>query len=454
MPKSWMIPAVLAGAVSLYAQPPQPQPVPPNQCTNSSKVGCVIPQLFGSQARGIVLPNIFHEAHFLSDFQSSFTPLNAAIATQLTLLPLASPASGFTYKYDSATGGYIPSSNTLGPILTERAETLGRGKFFFATTYQRFRFGELDGEDLGQLPAVFRHLVGTGPPADPQPDYEDEIVTTTNSADLKIDQFTFFGTVGVTDRLDVSVAVPLMDVRLGTSSFATLHRVAQTDPLCAAPGAPPGVCHFFNASNQAGSTEATYARGGSATGIGDVIVRVKGTAFSGRSAALAIATDLRFPTGDERNFLGSGAVGIKPFLALSFKGRVAPHFNIGYQWNGKSVLAGNMLTGSKDGLPGQFFYSIGTDLGVHPRVTVAADFLGQQLFDAPRVSMGSVPFRTMSFPTLSVTNESFAVNNGSIGVKVNPVGRLLVTANLLFRMNNSGLRQDVTPLIGLSYTFE
>jgi len=60
----------------------------------------------------------------------------------------------------------------------------------------------------------------------------------------------------------------------------------------------------------------------------------------------------------------------------------------------------------------------------------------------------------MSFPTLSVTNESFAVNNGSIGVKVNPVGRLLVTANLLFRMNNSGLRQDVTPLIGLSYTFE
>ena len=37
------------------------------------------------------------------------------------------------------------------------------------------------------------------------------------------------------------------------------------------------------------------------------------------------------------------------------------------------------------------------------------------------------------------------------GLKYNLFGQLLLTADILFRLDNKGLRQDVTPLIALSY---
>jgi hypothetical protein len=43
--------------------------------------------------------------------------------------------------------------------------------------------------------------------------------------------------------------------------------------------------------------------------------------------------------------------------------------------------------------------------------------------------------------------------NGAIGMKVNAVGQLLVTFNMLFRVNEAGLRTRGTPLIGMEYGF-
>jgi len=41
-----------------------------------------------------------HAAHFNSAFQSDFRLVNIALTSQLTAVPLPSPASGFTYKFD------------------------------------------------------------------------------------------------------------------------------------------------------------------------------------------------------------------------------------------------------------------------------------------------------------------------------------------------------------------
>ena len=62
-----------------------------NAQTTSDKLAYTIPHLYGKN--GLFLPNPFHSAHFESAFQQSFTPLNTTIASQLTQLPLASPAS-------------------------------------------------------------------------------------------------------------------------------------------------------------------------------------------------------------------------------------------------------------------------------------------------------------------------------------------------------------------------
>ena len=56
-----------------------------------------------------------HSAHFNSAFQSSFTQFNVALASQLTTLPLPSPASGFTYRFDATTGTFVRSSQSFGP---------------------------------------------------------------------------------------------------------------------------------------------------------------------------------------------------------------------------------------------------------------------------------------------------------------------------------------------------
>ncbi len=111
-----------------------------------AKLAFVIPKLFGPD--GLTLPNPNHAAHFDSDFQNNFGPFNTAIGSQLTSLPLPSPASGFTYTFDPALGVYTRSAQSYGPVLAERAETIGKEKFFAGFSFQHFRFGTLDGVDL------------------------------------------------------------------------------------------------------------------------------------------------------------------------------------------------------------------------------------------------------------------------------------------------------------------
>lgn len=448
-----------AGLVCLFAVVCclEAQQLPPaTQCTSSSKVGCLIPNIFGPY--GLVLPNPFHEAHFESDFQANFSPLSSAIATELTLLPLASPASGFTYTFDKAAGVYHRSAQSFGSIFAERAETIGRGKFFGGITYQYFSFDSLDGIDMKNIPAVFKHQLHTGPGGS-DPAYENDFITTANSVTLFVNQMTAFATVGLTNRLDFSVAIPILNVNLGAQSAATIHRTAPPDPQF-------GQAHYFDASDPNGSVNKTFSDAGHASGLGDITLRVKGTVLRGKRVSLAAATDFRLPSGDEKNFLGSGAPGVKPFLIASMNmGRVSPHVNIGYQINGSSLLAGDILTGKKGHLPNNFFYTLGADIGVSKRVTLAFDLLGQRVFGATKLfadqafvpAAAEIPTSGVtiqsSYPQITVGTGSFNVISGSTGLKAQLMGNLLFTANLLFQLNNDGLRAKAVPLAGLSYTF-
>jgi hypothetical protein len=440
---------------------------------NQSEPGCVLPNLFGSQ--GLTLANnpaFPHYAHFIGSAQETLNQgVGTAIATQLAVLPIISPSSGFTFAYDSASGVFVRSTTSFGPIYTERAETIGRGKISFGLSYQRFRFGSLDGIDIHKIPAVFTHVPGTGPGGADEP-YEADVIQTSNNLDLNMDQTMLYGTVGITKSLDVSIAVPLMSVRFGATSDATIIRVSGPT-FMPAPGAPPipNPHEFPN-----GGLTNTYSSTGTAFGLGDVTVRVKQNVFQSGGLSIAAALDVRTPSGNAREFLGSGALGLKPFVAISAGKRFSPHANLGYQWNGKSILAGN-LTGTTVGetnevvtiqngpaisgsLPSQYFYSAGADYGATKRLTLNVDYLGQVLVHAPRVfdstiTTANIPGGTgaLVLPTITAGKDTVGLNNAAIGFKYNLIDRLLFTADLLFRMDNRGLRQNVTPLIGLSYAF-
>ena len=48
---------------------------------------------------------------------------------------------------------------------------------------------------------------------------------------------------------------------------------------------------------------------------------------------------------------------------------------------------------------------------------------------------------------------SFDVIDGAFGLKFNAGGKLLIDLNVLVKLNDSGLRDKVTPLFGLEYSF-
>jgi hypothetical protein len=80
-----------------------------------------------------------HNAHFNNDFESNFDKFTTAIVSQLVTIPPPSPSSGFIYEFDPSTGVFRRSSESFGPILTERAETVGAGLtvgFAFQRYYQ------------------------------------------------------------------------------------------------------------------------------------------------------------------------------------------------------------------------------------------------------------------------------------------------------------------------------
>jgi hypothetical protein len=431
---------VFLSALPAAAQVQEPTPT----------LSLVFQNLFGPNGLVVnsnaVLPDgSTHSAHFNSAFQSNFTQFNVALASQLTSLPLPSPASGFTYRFDAATGTFVRSTQSFGPILTDRAETIGRGRFAFNFNFQYFSFDRLEGLDLSRVPSIFTHddfQLGGG---------RADVVQTRNSIDASVGQWTGALTFGLTDRIDVSLAVPVVNTRLHVISAATILRVGTGEAH---------EIHFFRDPDAPGGlgNERTFQAGGSASGIGDIIVRVKGSILRQSTRGLAVGIDLRMPTGDERNLLGSGAAGAKPFAVYSATfHRISPHVNLAYQWNGSSILAGDPAEDEKADLPDQLLYALGADVGVTEKFSLTADWLGRYAIDSPRVRQRTFdavgPASELILNDIAIERESFWASSAAVGFKANLHGRLLVDFNLRFTVGSNGLTDRVTPLLGFEYGF-
>ncbi|HEY0876311.1 MAG TPA: hypothetical protein VGD94_22750 [Vicinamibacterales bacterium] len=396
-------------------------------------------------SQDVTLDGTNHAAHFNSAFQSEFRLVNIALTSQLAAIPLPSPASGFTYRFDPSTGTFQRSTRSFGPILADRGETIGKGRIAFGFSHQYFSFDHLDGVSLVAIPAIFTHddFQAGGGRAD--------VVGTMNTIVANVSQFSGALTYGVTDRFDVSLAVPVVRTQLSLLSNATIHRVGT--------GTSVDV-HYFpdpNAIGGFGDTHQFFADG-TAAGLGDLVVRGKATVLREGSRALAAGVDVRLPTGDERNLLGSGALGIKPFAAFSTSfGPFAPHANIGYQWNGESVIAGDVRAGMKADLPDRFLYALGSDLSLNDRFSIVGDLTGQRVIDSPRLltrtSTITGPAGSVTLPDIRFESASYWVHNGAVGFKANLAPRLLLNFNLRFAIGENGLSDRIAPLLGFEWAF-
>jgi hypothetical protein len=413
----------------------------------SDKLAHLLPTIYGTEGLFVdssaPLPDgSTHSAHFNNAFHARFTQFNAALASQLSALPLPAPSSGFTYTMDPSLGVFMRSTQSFGPIMAERAETVGKGKFAIGFAVQHFSFDEIEGIDLGALPAVFTHD-GAAPGG------RADVVTTNTSVAASITQQIGFVTYGLGSRIDASLAVPFVIADLSVTSDATIQRLGT--------GTNTIVHYYGDDSGNRGSTR-QYVRTGRANGLGDLTLRLKGTAAHwGGGNGLALALDLRMPTGDEEDLLGSGAWGVRPFVAASLTlGPVSPHLNAGYQWNGKSLLAGNVVTGESADLADEVVYVAGADVALGQRLTLCADLVGRYVIDTSRVApttFTGLDAAATTFSDIRFEQASYNQSSLALGLKANPTGRLLVVFNVLLNLDDHGLRDRVTPMLALDYTF-
>src|SRR5690242_18689932 len=111
--------SVLAADISLDGQNLSPSTPGPR------KLADLIPGFVQDNLQNIdpsIRPSIFPVVNSTINLAS----INSSVATELSNLPLPSPASGLRYAFDPAQGVYVPSVQSLGPILTERGETIGK----------------------------------------------------------------------------------------------------------------------------------------------------------------------------------------------------------------------------------------------------------------------------------------------------------------------------------------
>ncbi len=446
-----------------FAQSPCPtQEIQGSAAKRSSDLVCIVPQVYGpgglvgTDNGGPLTSTKFHEVHFQASSINSFGPINAEIGVQLSQVPLASPVSGFIFA-----NGVMQEATSFGPVLADRAETLGKRRIFVGASYEYFDFDKADGIDLKSFGAVFTHeaeptictMIPTTPCMNGEPIYTNDIVATQNRIDIKVHQVTMVGTYGVTDRLDVSLALPVVDVRVGMSSNATIYNFE-----------PPPVNHTFAPitdnprETYISPFNAILTNSDSALGLGDLRLRGKYVAWrdSKEKSAVAVGMDLRLPTGDAYKFLGSGTWGLRPFAIYSYSARVSPHASAGFEGNGNSVLAGNVTSQpvTKAKLPDVFTYSAGADASVRRWLGVSADYIGTSLLNASRVETSTfTDYKGNTHENLNTFVSTVNQSNFSVGAKVRPIARLLVTGNVLFRLNDPGLHFKPSPLIGVSYTF-
>jgi hypothetical protein len=394
-----------------------------------------------------------HEAHFIAADSPQFQAMqqfNGLIANQLSSFPLASSAGGFAYTYDPTLGVFTRSTDSFGPVYAERADTLGKGRFNLGMNYSHFTFDSINGLSLsdGDVRLVFTHQDINHDHTDLEPFFEGDVITAALSMKITSDITAFVFSYGLTDRLDISTAIPIVKVDIDARADASIDRLATATVA-------PGIHRFLNG----GSTE-TFTRSGSASGVGDVVLRAKYRLSSGTNQGFALAVDTRLPTGDQDNLLGTGATQFLAYAIGSFHfGSFSPHANVGYQW----------AIHPADGIhqPSQIVYTGGFDVSVGPKLTFIADVLGRTYVSTHVASVQNNVFtaNTNPDPTAPPTlvsatlpqlqSETGNLNTllGSVGIKINPVGNLLLTVNGLFSISKDGLQDKFTPMVGLDYSF-
>ena len=335
---------------------------------------------------------------------ATYETLSRFLTVELGTLPIGSSAGGFAYRFDRTLGTLVLSSDSFGPLFTERSLTAGKGQVSFGVSYQHAGFSEIDGRSLGDGTLV---STATKLRSEPAP-FDVETLTLRVQADT----ITFAGNYGVTDELDLSVAIPFVRLNISGERFDTYRGR-----------------RFL----QAGASV-------SASGLGDVVARGKYNVFRDGGSGVAIGGEMRLPTGNEDNLLGASGFGFQPRLMASYEsGNVAISGNLGYSFRE-----------SADELD----YRGALTFNPVRRLTLIGEILGR------RLSLGQLTEVATPHPQLTggetIRLTSIATNTNRLvavgGFKWNITDTWLFNVSVLRPLTSAGLNAGWVPAFTFDYS--
>lgn len=373
-----------------------------------------------------------------------FLRMNTAF--EIATTPFVTAASGVAQKLDPTTGLEVPTASTFGPSLAERALTAGAGKVavsanVIVATYDKLGPRRLERLQLSNSESSFPENTQTG------------VMSLVLSSQTTLIQ----GVMGATDKLDIGVVVPI--VRVEVSGIAWVQNAVVRQ----------------QADGQRGPDIVRRAAGqGKSTGIGDLAVTAKyrllkfgappppDAPVEPDPGGLTLHSIVRLPTGSRENLRGLGVTrALVSVVASAGKGKVRPHANFGFEWWNKGVD----ITSPTDRTVTarhQLQYVAGLEFAAVPKLTVLLDVLGRQILGGGKVEFTTVtPAERPSLARDSISALTYAVATDhrikklSIvpGVKWNLKGKFLLSFSGIITIQDNGLHDLFTPVVGLDFSF-
>jgi hypothetical protein len=388
-----------------------------------------------------------HGTHFVpsavSQNGSIIAFITNAISANVSNAPVGSTSSGETFRFEG--GVPVRTSTSAGPILAERALTLGRGRSLVGIGRSTSHFSSLRGVDLDNIDLFFTHQNVNFAGCDSAqggdcskmgfPLLENDIMQFKLSLDVNVEVTSIYATYGLYDNMDVGIMLPLVSTRLRGGSAAGVI-----------PFGGPTAAHFFAGTPTAPELAATRSVEGSSFGLGDVAIRAKVRIRETPRAAFALLGDARFATGNDNELLGSGDFAARGLMIFAAQfGSFSPHGNVGYIYRG-GATQNDAVTAI-----------IGFDDLMQEHVTIAAELIselqvGKSNLTLPPPVQFNFPFKRTITPT-SIPDVADDIVNGSLGLKYSTNTGFTFVTNALVPLNRGGLRANLTYTFGLEYAF-
>jgi hypothetical protein len=376
-------------------------------------------------AAGQSLSDVFLSPRFA---HLGLAPLGPALAnTVASTYPVASASSSVTFVYNRELDTVERRPGPLGPILGERAETVGQGKFDLALTYSFVDLTTINGEPLGHLvnsPLVNGRFLFFPVPGGTK--LKDGRFTTELPVRVVLDigvQAHIVSpsvTYGVTPDLDVNLTLPIVRTSL---DLRTRSRIPD----------PRFPSFMLGPDNPLAGTDVQSASASSA-GVGDLLLRAKYVVWRGEPVDVAAGLGLSLPTGRADDFQGAGTTRVEPGVIAS---RV---FGTWLELFGNAGIA----LDAEDVGRSVVQWAIGGTVMPIEQVAVPIVFLGRDELAAPADAIAN--------PFFFQIERSDTVD-ASVGIRWQFADNAVVSANALVPLNRQGLRADVIPTFEVDCTF-